>query len=641
MQAGDCLAGLTVQCCGCRAIARCQRHVGLTRLFSSGDAGGGVREPFACQRCQSLQAIALQTGIRQHIRELLHGLFAAFQLQQTNAAQLQRRQELPLDVGAVVIRQLRLREEGLRKRHDAQDFLGKGRPCLGARRCLYGFGFGSGQRSGDPGESSLQGICGRQGLTVCLHGGCAEPEHSTTEQNSAGQHAECCGAVHGKPGICCAMSGLQAGCYLCVLALSSRMLEPAQRLSALCFTRWSTTGAGVCRLAGGIIWGWAGIPRATSPTRDSTRCLLEKLRMHDLLAPMTFANGRTAANRVWLAPMTNLQSHPDGSLSDDELRWLEARAEGGFGVIESCATHIDLAGQGWEGEWGIFEDRLIPDWERAAQAMQAHGALLIAQIFHAGMRAVRAPGRPIPWSASASGEGTTAVRAGTEADIEAVIEAFAQAARRVHAAGGDGVELHGAHGYLLCQFLSATMNQRTDQWGGSLENRARLTRRVLQAVRAAVPADFVVGVRLSPEDFGATMGLDLDESVQGAKWIAEDGADFVHISLWDATRNTVKRPAEHANAVFRAALPASVPVITAGNIWTKADATHQLSLGADAVALGRSAIANPAWPKEVAGRGAEPVRPPLTQAQLVARALGPAFVQYMGRWKGFVSDPGA
>jgi 2,4-dienoyl-CoA reductase-like NADH-dependent reductase (Old Yellow Enzyme family) len=355
-----------------------------------------------------------------------------------------------------------------------------------------------------------------------------------------------------------------------------------------------------------------------------------------LLSPLRFANGRMAPNRVWLAPMTNLQSHADGALADDELRWLERRAEGGFGVIESCATHVSLDGRGWVGQFGIDDDARIDEWRRVAEALHVHGSLLIPQIFHAGERAAAAANGVPAWSASA--DEAKGVVAGTEQQIEAVIEAFRAAAVRAERAGADGVELHGAHGYLLCQFLSATGNRRTDAWGGSLENRARLLRTTLAAVRGAVGRDFIVGVRLSPEDFGATKGLDLDESVQVAQWMAEDGADFLHISLWDATKNTQKYPQTHANRVFRDALPDAVPLVTAGNIWTRDDADAQLALGADAVALGRSAIANPAWPQTVGRDGTAPDRPPLSRQALRDRGLGEAFVTYMARWPGFVQD---
>lgn len=90
-------------------------------------------------------------------------------------------------------------------------------------------------------------------------------------------------------------------------------------------------------------------------------------RMNErLLTPFTFANGSRSPNRVWVAPMTNCQSHEDGTLSDDELAWLTARAEGGFGVVESCATHVSPEERGWSGEWGIFDDRHTAGWKRAA-----------------------------------------------------------------------------------------------------------------------------------------------------------------------------------------------------------------------------------------------------------------------------------
>lgn len=253
-----------------------------------------------------------------------------------------------------------------------------------------------------------------------------------------------------------------------------------------------------------------------------------------LFQPFRFANGVISPNRLWLAPMTNTQSHADGTLSDDELNWLRVRAAGGFGVIESCATHVSLDGQAWEGQWGIFQDAHVDDWRRAGKAIRAEGALLFAQLFHGGERAMHRDGANARWSSNRHSDD---VRAGTRDDIERVIESFAVAAERAATAGIDGIELHGAHGYLLCQFLQAGRNTRTDGWGTDLEGRARLLRTVVREVRKRVPAGFVVGVRLSPEG----KWLDLDESVQTAQWLCEDGADFVHLSLWDVAENTKKR----------------------------------------------------------------------------------------------------
>jgi 2,4-dienoyl-CoA reductase-like NADH-dependent reductase (Old Yellow Enzyme family) len=357
-----------------------------------------------------------------------------------------------------------------------------------------------------------------------------------------------------------------------------------------------------------------------------------------LLSPLRFRNGRLAPNRIWLAPMTNMSSHEDGRLSDDELGFLLARAAGGFGIVETCASHVSLDGQGWRGEFGMYSDELIPDWRRLSEATRDFGALLIGQGFHGGERAIRAADRPTPWSCSPSSTGEPVVAEATEAMIENTITAFAVAARRLQAAGVDGIELHGAHGYLLCQFLSSVRNRRADRWGGSLENRARLIRRTMQATRAAVSDDFIVGVRLSTESYSGMSGLDLDEMLQVALWLCDDGGDFIHISLWDASRNTEKRPDEHAARIFRDALPDDVPLVTAGSIWTVEDALAQLDHGADAVALGRAAIANPDWPRAVVQSGQAPRRPPLTADELRDRALGGVFIDYMRRWEGFVTD---
>jgi 2,4-dienoyl-CoA reductase-like NADH-dependent reductase (Old Yellow Enzyme family) len=360
-----------------------------------------------------------------------------------------------------------------------------------------------------------------------------------------------------------------------------------------------------------------------------------------LFEPLAFPCGASAPNRIWLAPLTNGQSHDDGTLGDDELRWLVRRAAGGFGVITTCAAYVDLGGKGWPGELGVDDDRDLPGLRRLAGELDAHGSLGIAQIFHGGVRAPRAVTGTQPMSASTWTEDAPDFeppRAATEDDLARVIGCFAAAAARCAQAGLGGVEIHGAHGYLPSQFLSRTMNQRDDRWGGTLANRARLVREIVRAVRAAVPARFVVGVRLSPEDFGQARGLDLDETVEVARWLCDDGVDYVHLSLWRVERNTSKRPEEHALALFRAALPAAVPLVAAGAIWTPAEAAATLARGAAAVALGRSAIVNPEWPRHAREAGWEPRRPPLTAAELAALDVSPRFVAYLRRFKNLVAD---
>jgi 2,4-dienoyl-CoA reductase-like NADH-dependent reductase (Old Yellow Enzyme family) len=160
---------------------------------------------------------------------------------------------------------------------------------------------------------------------------------------------------------------------------------------------------------------------------------------------------------------------------------------------------------------------------------------------------------------------------------------------------------------------------------------------VTRAVRARVGPDFAVGVRLSLEHGGHAKGLDLDESLQIAAWLVDDGADFIHASLWRAENMTRKYPDKHPIPLLRAALPKDIAVIACGNLWTAAEASLALDRGADIVALARGAIFNPDWPKHVTTPGWEPRRPPATPEELAELAVSPTFVNYLRHFKGLVS----
>jgi 2,4-dienoyl-CoA reductase-like NADH-dependent reductase (Old Yellow Enzyme family) len=358
--------------------------------------------------------------------------------------------------------------------------------------------------------------------------------------------------------------------------------------------------------------------------------------------PFTFPrSGRSLRNRTVLAAMTNKQSHDDGSLGENELRWLRARASGGFGIITTCAAHVALDGQGWDRELGVFDDSLLPGLSRLAEEIRTEGALGLVQIFHGGVRSPsRLTGRQ-PWSASAfelDTPGFERPRAATVEDIERTIRAFAAAARRCAEAGFDGVEIHGAHGYLITQFLGSLTNTRDDEWGGSLPGRARFLLRILEAVREAVPPEFLVGVRLSPEI--AEQGVDFDDALSVAHWVSEAGADFVHASHWDSFRPPAKYPdsTKPLTTWYREALGDGVPLIATGGIWTPAQAEEVIGQGADLIGLGRAAIGNASWPREAARAGWQPARPPYSPRQLQDAALGEQLIDYMRNWDGFVTD---
>lgn len=344
-------------------------------------------------------------------------------------------------------------------------------------------------------------------------------------------------------------------------------------------------------------------------------------------SPITLPCGLTLPNRVALAPLTNLQSQPDGCLGEDELLWLRRRAAGGFGLLSTCAAFVSKQGHAWPGQLGIAEPKHLAGLSRLAQALAPYGPAIV-QLHHGGVKAMMAPD-PISTGGPKGG------RAATQEDLDQVVADYVAAARMAEQAGFDGVEIHGANGYLFTQFLAPKDNPRTDAYGGALAGRAKLLRDTLQAVRAAVAPSFAVGVRLSPVDTWARRGLVLSDSERLVQWLAKDGADFVHLSLQNAGGPAPFDDSEEpVVARIRAALPAAVALISAGGIWSHADAQAVLNAGADLVALGRVAIANPDWP--ILGADDEIVRSPFTPEHLRSVAVGEAFVTYLKRFPGLL-----
>ncbi|MCO4748399.1 MAG: NADH:flavin oxidoreductase, partial [Proteobacteria bacterium] len=301
-------------------------------------------------------------------------------------------------------------------------------------------------------------------------------------------------------------------------------------------------------------------------------------------------SGVTLRNRTALAPLTNTMSGPDGHASAEDLRFLSLRAQGGFGLVSTCAAYVSPQGKAWVGQLGIADDSHVAGLRTLADAIEGAGARSIVQLHHAGAKADEAPVR----LSTVDGDG---VKGATEDELDQVVTDFVAAALRAQAAGFSGVEVHGANGYLFTQFLAPADNTRDDAYGGALEGRARLLREVVQSIRAAVPSDFAVGVRLSPVDFWARRGLLLADSVQVAKWLVEDGVEFVHLSGGEACGTPRHEPEAGIIATaFRNALPDHIPVFAVGSIWTQADAQKASDAGADVVVLGRAAMSHPDRP---------------------------------------------
>jgi len=215
---------------------------------------------------------------------------------------------------------------------------------------------------------------------------------------------------------------------------------------------------------------------------------------------IVFPCGIEMKNRFMLAPMTNQQSHKDGTLSNNELKWLSMRAKGQFGMVMTCASHVQAIGQGFPGQLGIFSNKHIEGHKKITKALKEHGSLAVIQLHHAGMRSPKELIGESPVCPSDNEK--LGARALTLAEISTLKDDFIQAANRAQESGYDGIDIHGAHGYIIWQFLSAEIHHRIDEYGGSLENRARLLVQIIEGIRNTCGSKFLVGVRLSPERFG-------------------------------------------------------------------------------------------------------------------------------------------
>ncbi|MFZ5446435.1 MAG: NADH:flavin oxidoreductase [Myxococcota bacterium] len=347
-------------------------------------------------------------------------------------------------------------------------------------------------------------------------------------------------------------------------------------------------------------------------------------------APYTLA-GRTLRNRFVVAPMTTSQSHVDGAPSEAEARWLGRLCDDGYGLVITCAAAVSKTSIAFHRQLSFGEDALVPALTALAARLRRPNQALIAQLCHGGSRTIPSlTGLP---AASASRyelpiEGFVPPLELTTRQIEGIIDDFASAAVRAARAGFDGVELHGANGYLQTQFTSTMTNRRTDAWGGSLENRARFSRECVRAIRARVPSDFLVGYRVSLEGFGLETGLDLDENVRLLQWLAEDGISWAHLSHFEAAARARKYPERFLVSYVREGVGAELPLISAGSVRSRADAERALELGADLVAVARAAIGNDQVPARLE-RDEALVWTPFARQRLRALAVSEAFIDYM------------
>ena len=353
-------------------------------------------------------------------------------------------------------------------------------------------------------------------------------------------------------------------------------------------------------------------------------------------SPIQFKCGASMKNRFMLAPLTNRQSHEDGSLSDDELHWLTMRAKGQFGLVMTCASHVQEVGKGFSGQLGIFSDSHIPGHQKLTANIQQYGALAVIQLHHAGMRSPEALIQQTPVCPSDNEE--TGARALTLEEVILLKDDFINAAIRAKKCGYDGVEVHGAHGYILTQFLSPEINRRTDEYGGNLENRCRLLFEIIDGIRKSCGTEFLIGVRLSPEKFGLRLA-EIKETAQ--RLIDEGQVDFLDISLWDCFKYPENDDIKSKLLLshFTDLTYNQVLLTVAGKIRSAADVNKILGLGVDFVTIGRSAILHHDFPEQVMKDiNFLPIETPVSKSYLQEEGLGDSFIHYMSKWPDFVAD---
>jgi 2,4-dienoyl-CoA reductase-like NADH-dependent reductase (Old Yellow Enzyme family) len=326
-----------------------------------------------------------------------------------------------------------------------------------------------------------------------------------------------------------------------------------------------------------------------------------------LFESFQFPNGVSLKNRIIMAPMTNFSSNPDGTVSDAEVNYYARRSKGVSMVITAC-TYVTANGQGFPGEFAGDRDEMIPSLQKLATAIKEQGAKAILQIFHGGREC---PPAAVPNGEVVSASAVPSKRAGSvtprelrEDEIESIIQAFGETTRRAIEAGYDGVEIHGANGYLFQQFFSPHSNRREDKWGGTLEKRLTFPLAVVDEVRKVVKkhakTPFIIGYRFSPEE-PETPGITMADTLSLVDALTDKKLDYLHVSQLDF-KAVPRRGVEDTRSrleIIQARVGDRIPVIGVGSIYQAKDALKAFETGVPLLALGRELIIDPDWVEKI------------------------------------------
>ncbi|HSR10593.1 MAG TPA: NADH:flavin oxidoreductase, partial [Thermodesulfobacteriota bacterium] len=320
-----------------------------------------------------------------------------------------------------------------------------------------------------------------------------------------------------------------------------------------------------------------------------------------LFSPITIKDLRLE-NRIVLPPMGTNLGNLDGTVSEANLAYMKRRTEGGAGLVITEISAVHPAGMAINSELGSYDDRFIPGLARLASTIHSAGAKAFLQLHHAGRESLYLlkAGKAVAPSPIRSLVFGLTPREITPDEIREVIAAFGSAASRAVQAGFDGVEVHGAHGYLLTQFLSGLSNQRRDEWGGDIFRRSRFIVEVLHEVRRRVGSRFPVSLRISAEEF-IKDGYTVEDLKPLLPNFIAAGADMIHASIGThgSPGGITSAPLEYpqgfnAERARKIKEVVNVPVVAVGRFTDPAQADRVIAQGdADLVAFGRQFLADP------------------------------------------------
>ena len=320
-------------------------------------------------------------------------------------------------------------------------------------------------------------------------------------------------------------------------------------------------------------------------------------------------NSFTLENRIGVAPMTRMSSPGDGIPRKDVLDFLVRRAENDAAIVytEAIVTDYESA-QGYPGQARLITQRQIEAWKPVVEAIRKEGAVSVMQMFHCGRMAwpeINPANRVIAPSAISpkqknplTGEPYPVPDEMSIFDIEHVITGFVETARGAIAAGFDGIEVHGAHGYLISNFLSSYSNRRNDEYGGSVENRYRFAHEIIQAVRQVVPPDRLLTFRISNwgvADMEVSLFEDKPEWQQIIKMLSKEPIDAISVSTYDYSAKAFGTDQTMARITREAT---DLPLMICGKIYDRTTADDALK-DADIILSAKSILLNPNWVDDV------------------------------------------